>query len=97
MANGESSSDRDPRVYDGSSIVAFALGLASLCTLALFAVVAGLVGSLAVAAALVSRQRLRDDRSLRGSRLSLAGFLLGVVALIIAFGPLLLGLIVAPL
>jgi hypothetical protein len=90
-----SSSDQGPRVYDGSSIVALVLGVASLGSLALSAAAAGLIGTLAIVAALVSRQRLRVDDDLRGSRLSLAGFLLGVITLAIGFGPLLVALVVA--
>ncbi|MCU1403310.1 MAG: hypothetical protein JWM70_1634 [Microbacteriaceae bacterium] len=95
MDRVERSSDRGPRVYDGSSIVAFAIGLASLGSFALSPVIAGFVGLVAVAAAMASRRRLRQDSSLRGSRLSLAGFLLGGIALAIAFGPLVIAVVVS--
>jgi hypothetical protein len=88
----QSSPDHGAKIYDGSSIVAFALGLASLGSFALSPMVAGLVGALAVVAATVSRRRLRRDGSLRGSRLSLGGFVLGVIALAIAVGPPLISL-----
>jgi hypothetical protein len=85
-------SSHGARIYDGSSVVAFALGLASLGSFAVSPVAAGLVGALAVVAATVSRRRLQKDGSLHGSRLSLGGFLLGVIALVIAFGPMVISL-----
>lgn len=74
------------RPVDGLSIAAVTLGALSLAlaTLAAASLLGGIVGAVAIAAGLASRSRLKADAQLRGSRLSLAGFLLGGIAVLIA-------------
>ncbi|ROP48722.1 MULTISPECIES: hypothetical protein [unclassified Rathayibacter] len=45
----------------------------------------------AIVLALGARNRLRADETLRGARVSLVGFMLGLGVLAVAFGPLVLG------
>lgn len=72
------------RPVDGLSIAAATLGVLALASFAAASLLGGVLGMAAIATGLASRSRLKADDQLRGSRLSLAGFLLGAIALLLA-------------
>ncbi|PPL19785.1 hypothetical protein [Microterricola pindariensis] len=71
----------------GTAVGALVAGLAALCFVALPLIGAPL-GAVAVVSGLLARRELRRNDGVRGSRISLAGFLLG--AAVLAFDALLL-------
>ena len=64
--------------HDGKAIVALALAVGAVVTFGLPPVSLTLAAA-AMVAALLSRQTLRGDAALRGARLGLLAFLIGVV------------------
>ncbi|MCW4385157.1 hypothetical protein OH146_05135 [Salinibacterium sp. SYSU T00001] len=80
---------------DGTAIIAALLAAGSLFVLSFLPLLSGFLGALALAAALVSRRRLRAEPALRGAGLSLAAFMVGAFAAVMtvaAYGvPLLVG------
>lgn len=64
--------------YDGKAIVALALAVGAVITWGIPALSLALAVG-AIVAALVSRQALRRDDALRGARLGLLAFIVGVV------------------
>ncbi|GAB3130438.1 hypothetical protein [Glaciibacter psychrotolerans] len=76
-----------PLPVAGSALAAFALGIGAILALPLSTPLAPMWAVGAILAGIASRRRLRNDPSVRGSRLSVAGFLLGIVAAVISFVP----------
>jgi len=85
---------------DGKAIGSVTLAVAAVVAIQWWAV-STVLAVAAVALALASRRSLRADPMLRGTALSLAGFLIGACVLVFAtVGPALLGLVlvtIAPL
>lgn len=77
----------DVRPVLGTAVGSLVAGLAALCFVALPLIGAPL-GAVAVVSGLLARRELRRNDAVRGSRISLAGFLLG--AGVLAFGAVLL-------
>lgn len=69
------------RGFSVPAILALLAGVVSVATIPISSPVSPGLGVVAVILGLVSRRILRADAALRGSGLSLAGFLLGLVAL----------------
>lgn len=79
-----------PRPVDGRALAS--LGVAVLGALLVgVPLLAAALAVVAIVLALGARGRLRADDGLRGTRASLAGFVLGLGVLAVALGPLLLG------
>ena len=68
-------------VFSGVVIAALAVGVMSIAAIPVLAVATLPLGAAALVLGLVSRRSLRADPSLRGARLSLAGFMLGIVGM----------------
>ncbi|MFJ4045232.1 hypothetical protein ACIPV2_05745 [Microbacterium sp. NPDC089987] len=80
------------RPVDGKAIASFSLAIVSVLA-SQFWIVATVVAVAAVSLALASRRSIRADPSLRGTALSLVGFLIAVGVLLFAtVGPSLLSL-----
>jgi hypothetical protein len=75
------------RPVDGKAIAAFMLGVAAALTSSWW-LVAAVLAVAAISVALASRRALKADPQLRGVWLGLGGFLLAVVTLIVAIGPM---------
>ena len=73
-----------------SAFAAAALGALAVTLVVAVPLVAAGVGLGAMAAGLLSRQRLRADAASRGSRLSMLGFVLGLAAVLVVAVPILL-------
>jgi hypothetical protein len=71
------------RGLSGIAVVAFVVGLGSIAALSSFLPATLPLGAVAIVLGLVSRRALRRDDALRGSRLSLAGFLLGIAGAVL--------------
>jgi len=65
--------------FSGSAIAALVVGAVSMAAIAALPAAILPLGVVALVLGLVSRRALRGDPSLRGARLSLAGFILGLV------------------
>lgn len=65
--------------FSGSAIAALVVGALSMAAIAALPAVILPLGVVALVFGLVSRRTLKGDPSLRGARLSLAGFILGLV------------------
>jgi len=72
---------KTPGVFSGGAIAALAVGLMSIASFQFLSSATLPLGVVALVLGLVSRRALRADPSLRGARLSLAGFLLGIVGM----------------
>jgi len=70
-----------PGVFSGGAIAALAVGVMSIASFQVLPVATLPFGVAALVLGLVSRRALRADPSLRGGRLSLAGFILGIVGM----------------
>jgi len=68
-------------VFSGAAIAALAVGVMSIASIQFLSLATLPLGAVALVLGLVSRRSLRADPSLRGARLSLAGFILGVVGM----------------
>ena len=68
-------------VFSGAAIAALAVGVMSIAAIPVLAVATLPLGVVALVLGLVSRRSLRADPSLRGARLSLAGFILGIAGM----------------
>ena len=68
-------------VFSGAAIVALAVGVMSIAAIPVLAVATLPLGAVALVLGLLSRRALRADPYLRGARLSLAGFILGIVGM----------------
>ncbi|CAN5286249.1 hypothetical protein BH09ACT2_BH09ACT2_06160 [soil metagenome] len=73
----------DARPVPGTAIAALSVGVLSIAAIPLMVVATLPLGVVALVLALVSRRALRRDPTLRGSRISLAGFLLGISGMIL--------------
>ncbi len=81
------------RPVDGKAIASFSLAIVSVLTTQ-FWIIAAAAAVAAVSLSLASRRSIRADTSLRGTTLSLAGFLIAVGVLVFAtVGPSLLALL----
>nr|WP_255446943.1 DUF4190 domain-containing protein [Diaminobutyricimonas sp. LJ205] len=76
--------------YDGRSVAAFVLGIAALAMSFSISLLGAVLGVAAIVVGLLSRRQLRRSTALRGSRLSLAGVILGGVAFALTAVPLLM-------
>ena len=65
--------------FSGSAIAALVVGAVSMAAIAALPAAILPLGVVALVLGLVSRRAFRGDPSLRGARLSLAGFILGLV------------------
>jgi hypothetical protein len=65
-----------------AAILALLVGVASVAAIPLGTLASPVLGAVALTLAMLSRRILRRDAALRGSRLSLAGLLLGLVAVV---------------
>ena len=80
--------------FPGSAIAALVAGALSMAAIAALPAVILPLGVVALVLGVVSRRALRGDPSRRGARLSLAGFLLGLVGIFVGGAvPLLLVLL----
>ena len=70
-------------VFSGAAIAALAVGVMSIAAVSLLAMATLPLGAVALVLGLISRRALRADPSLRGARLSLAGFILGIVGILL--------------
>ena len=75
-----------PGVFSGRAIAALAVGVMSIVSFQFLPVATLPLGVAALVLGLVSRRALRANPSLRGARLSLAGFILGIVGMFLG-GP----------
>ncbi|MET4703508.1 hypothetical protein [Frigoribacterium sp. UYMn621] len=73
----------DARPVPGTAIAALTVGVLSIAAIPLMVVATLPLGVVALVLGLVSRRTLRRDPTLRGSRISLAGFLLGISGMIL--------------
>ena len=69
--------------FSGSAIAALVVGVLSMAAIAALPAAILPLGVIALVLGVVSRRALRRDPSLRGTRLSLAGFLLGLVGMFV--------------
>ena len=67
--------------FSGVAIAALTVGVMSIAAILVLSVATLPLGVVALVLGLVSRRSLRADPSLRGARLSLAGFILGIVGM----------------
>ncbi len=82
----------DSRPVPGTAIAALAVGVLSIAAIPVMVAATLPLGVVALVLGLMSRHTLRRDPTLRGSRISLAGFLLGLSGMILG-GAVPLGLI----
>ena len=69
--------------FSGSAIAALVVGALSMAAIAALPAAILPLGVVALVLGLASRRALRGDPSLRGARLSLAGFILGLVGVLL--------------
>ncbi|MCS4277456.1 hypothetical protein M2390_002662 [Mycetocola sp. BIGb0189] len=85
------------RPVDGAACIAAGLALVALFVAIVLPLGGGVVACAAIVVALVSRSNLRAHPELRGSRLGLAAFILGILVFVPTVLPPLLSLVLLSL